>query len=185
MPCTPGVLCCLTNDAVLCCLTNGGVLCCCRFLNADYRRPLILQELLGFHADIICLQEVDEKAFAEYFHPQLQQAGTLMAPSQHATHKTQCCPMHGHSPEVTTGSTYSYHCTINSPHARTHCHWLIISPLQSGMYIVCGALVPIHATSTARGTSTLTLFPSQCQLRLVRAYTGATTNLPAALCWHS
>ena len=48
---------------------------CCRFLDPDYRRPLILQELLGFNADIICLQEVDEKAFAEYFQPQLQQAG--------------------------------------------------------------------------------------------------------------
>ena len=49
----------------------------CRFLEPQYRRPLILQELLGFHADIICLQEVDEKAFAEYFLPQLQQAGTV------------------------------------------------------------------------------------------------------------
>lgn len=47
----------------------------CRFLDPQYRRPLILQELLGFHADIICLQEVDEKAFAEFFLPQLQQAG--------------------------------------------------------------------------------------------------------------
>lgn len=50
---------------------------CCRFLDPQYRRPLILRELLGFHADIICLQEVDEKAFAEYFLPQLQQAGAL------------------------------------------------------------------------------------------------------------
>ena len=49
----------------------------CRFLEPQYRRPLILQELLGFHADVICLQEVDEKAFAEYFLPQLQQAGTV------------------------------------------------------------------------------------------------------------
>lgn len=49
----------------------------CRFLEPQYRRPLILQELLGFHADIICLQEVDEKAFAEYFLPQMQQAGTV------------------------------------------------------------------------------------------------------------
>lgn len=48
----------------------------CRYLDPQYRRPLILQELLGFHADIICLQEVDEKAFAEFFLPQLQQAGT-------------------------------------------------------------------------------------------------------------
>ena len=46
-----------------------------RYLDPDYRRPLILLELLGFHADIICLQEMDEKAFAEYFLPQMQQAG--------------------------------------------------------------------------------------------------------------
>lgn len=46
-----------------------------RYLDPDYRRPLILMELLGFHADIICLQEMDEKAFAEYFLPQMQQAG--------------------------------------------------------------------------------------------------------------
>ena len=47
----------------------------CSYLDPDYRRPLILLELLGFHADIICLQEMDEKAFSEYFLPQLQQAG--------------------------------------------------------------------------------------------------------------
>lgn len=46
-----------------------------RFLEPNYRRPLILAELLGFHADIICLQEVDEKAFTIYFLPQLQLAG--------------------------------------------------------------------------------------------------------------
>ncbi|DBA96565.1 TPA: hypothetical protein ACH3X1_015434 [Trebouxia sp. C0004] len=46
-----------------------------RYLDPDYRRPLILLELLGFHADIICLQEMDEKAFAECFLPQMQQAG--------------------------------------------------------------------------------------------------------------
>ena len=33
------------------------------------------QELLGFNADIICLQEVDEKAYAAYFGPLLRHAG--------------------------------------------------------------------------------------------------------------
>jgi endonuclease/exonuclease/phosphatase family metal-dependent hydrolase len=47
-----------------------------RFLDAGYRRPLILAELLGFNADIICLQEVDEKAFAVYFRPHLTLAGS-------------------------------------------------------------------------------------------------------------
>lgn len=58
----------------------------CRYLDPDYRRPLILHELLGFHADIICLQEMDEKAFTEYFLPQLQQAGRARPFSCHA-----CC----------------------------------------------------------------------------------------------
>ena len=55
----------------------------CRFLDPHYRRPLILEELLGFHADIICLQEIDEKAFGEYFLPQLQQAGSRAASGLH------------------------------------------------------------------------------------------------------
>ncbi len=35
----------------------------------------MLQELLSYNADIVCLQEVDEKAFTIYFQPQLQHAG--------------------------------------------------------------------------------------------------------------
>ena len=35
----------------------------------------MMAELLGFNADIICLQEVDEKAFAVYFRPHLHAAG--------------------------------------------------------------------------------------------------------------
>ena len=46
-----------------------------RWLHPDYRRPLVLQELLGYHADVICLQEVDETAFSRYFQPQLHAAG--------------------------------------------------------------------------------------------------------------
>ena len=49
----------------------------CSFRDAAYRRPLILAELLGFHADVICLQEVDDKAFSVYFQPQLSAAGAL------------------------------------------------------------------------------------------------------------
>lgn len=62
----------------------------CRYLDPDYRRPLILHELLGFHADIICLQEMDEKAFTEYFLPQLQQAGRATPLSCHACYHS--CP---------------------------------------------------------------------------------------------
>ena len=46
-----------------------------RFRDANYRRPLILIELLRYNADVICLQEVDEKAFTQYFEPHLKYAG--------------------------------------------------------------------------------------------------------------
>ncbi|KAK9821281.1 hypothetical protein WJX74_008549 [Apatococcus lobatus] len=49
--------------------------CPSRWLDPDYRRPLVLQELLGYHADVICLQEVDETAFSRYFQPQFHAAG--------------------------------------------------------------------------------------------------------------
>jgi 2',5'-phosphodiesterase len=35
----------------------------------------VLQEILGFNADIICLQEVDEKAFQQFLQPHLDYAG--------------------------------------------------------------------------------------------------------------
>ncbi|KAL4445318.1 hypothetical protein ABPG77_011143 [Micractinium sp. CCAP 211/92] len=46
-----------------------------QYLDPDYRRPLVLSELLGFKADIMCLQEVDEKAFSAYLEPQLEAEG--------------------------------------------------------------------------------------------------------------
>ena len=36
-------------------------------LNWDYRKELILQQLIDAKADIICLQEVDADSFDEYF----------------------------------------------------------------------------------------------------------------------
>ncbi|EFJ50866.1 hypothetical protein VOLCADRAFT_88222 [Volvox carteri f. nagariensis] len=36
-------------------------------LDPGYRRPLVLRELLGYRADVICLQEVDERAFTDFF----------------------------------------------------------------------------------------------------------------------
>jgi len=35
----------------------------CWYLDPEYRRPLVLAELLGYNADLVCLQEVDEKMF--------------------------------------------------------------------------------------------------------------------------
>lgn len=48
---------------------------CSRYREAALRRPLILHELMGFNADIICLQEVDEKAFELFLKPHLEYAG--------------------------------------------------------------------------------------------------------------
>lgn len=31
------------------------------FLEPEYRRQLVLREVLGYHADIVCLQEVDDR----------------------------------------------------------------------------------------------------------------------------
>jgi 2',5'-phosphodiesterase len=52
-----------------------------RYIDASYRRPLIAQEVLGYNADIICLQEVDEKAFSTYFLPVMKHAGGQVFPA--------------------------------------------------------------------------------------------------------
>ncbi len=57
---------------------KSKLVCCDRFMVPEYRRPLIMQEILGYNADIICLQEVDEKAFATYFQPLMSYAGASM-----------------------------------------------------------------------------------------------------------
>ncbi|KAK9472540.1 Nocturnin [Dipodascopsis tothii] len=40
-------------------------------LNWDYRRENLKQEIIGFDADVVCLQEVDNESFDSYFSPQL------------------------------------------------------------------------------------------------------------------
>lgn len=40
-------------------------------LNWEYRRELILQEVLNYNADVVCLQEVEVAQFEEYFKEQL------------------------------------------------------------------------------------------------------------------
>lgn len=44
-------------------------------LNWEYRKELILQEILGYGADIICLQEVDVEQYEEFFLHHLSQQG--------------------------------------------------------------------------------------------------------------
>ncbi|KAJ0181775.1 hypothetical protein K1T71_002497 [Dendrolimus kikuchii] len=44
-------------------------------LHIDYRKQLIIKELLGYNADIICLQEVDNKIFQHCLKPTLECEG--------------------------------------------------------------------------------------------------------------
>ena len=46
-----------------------------RFLDPKYRRPLVLGELLGYHPDIACLQEVDDRMYSDYLEPVLSGVG--------------------------------------------------------------------------------------------------------------
>lgn len=45
------------------------------FLNWDYRKQMIMHELLSFDADIVCLQEVEANQFETYFKPQMRMRG--------------------------------------------------------------------------------------------------------------
>src|SRR5690242_18577301 len=47
----------------------------CRCLVPEYRRPLVLQELLGYRADVAALQEVDDRMFSLCLTPALGEAG--------------------------------------------------------------------------------------------------------------
>jgi hypothetical protein len=53
-----------------------------RWLAPEYRRALVVRELLGYHADVLCLQEVDESFFAKSLRPHLDGAGApISAPA--------------------------------------------------------------------------------------------------------
>ena len=41
----------------------------------DYRGQLILKEIIGYNADIVCLQECDLKVFSTFLHPALREEG--------------------------------------------------------------------------------------------------------------
>ncbi|KAF2895426.1 hypothetical protein ILUMI_10748 [Ignelater luminosus] len=45
--------------------------CSPQALSIDYRKQLILKELIGYNADIMCLQEVDHMLYLNYFKPKL------------------------------------------------------------------------------------------------------------------
>lgn len=44
-------------------------------LRTEYRECLIVQELLGYHADIVCLQEVDLKSYHRFICPAMKEKG--------------------------------------------------------------------------------------------------------------
>ncbi|KAK4879322.1 hypothetical protein RN001_007468 [Aquatica leii] len=50
---------------------NDVTYCSPQALSIDYRKQLILKEILGYNADIICLQEVDLHIFSWYLKPKL------------------------------------------------------------------------------------------------------------------
>jgi CCR4-NOT transcription complex subunit 6 len=45
------------------------------FLNWEYRKQVIIHEILSYDADIVCLQEVSSSQFEQYFKPQLRMRG--------------------------------------------------------------------------------------------------------------
>lgn len=51
--------------------------CPAHALEIDYRRQLLLKEILGYNADIVCLQEVDKKEFLRVYEPFLGTLGGL------------------------------------------------------------------------------------------------------------
>ena len=44
-------------------------------LDIEYRQCLIESELLGYHSDVICLQELGERCYSQYLRPVLEQKG--------------------------------------------------------------------------------------------------------------
>jgi len=57
-----------------------------RWLAPEYRRPLVVQELLGYNADVLCLQEVDASMFFLCLRPHLAAAGALTRTALHCHH---------------------------------------------------------------------------------------------------
>ena len=90
----------------------------CRWMASDYRRPLLLEEILGYNADILCLQEVDEKAFRVFFGPQFWHAGGSCAGAacQH------CCTAQSKAlPHSTAAACQSCCAELSRAHLQLFC----------------------------------------------------------------
>lgn len=46
-----------------------------QFLINDYRKHLVIKEIIGYKADIVCLQEMDESVFRAFYNQKFRQAG--------------------------------------------------------------------------------------------------------------
>ena len=44
-------------------------------LDMDYRKHLLIKEILGYQADLLCLQEVDRSIFQNHLQPVLRRHG--------------------------------------------------------------------------------------------------------------
>lgn len=55
--------------------THGNFSCLPKALGIHYRKQLIVKELKGYNSDIICLQEVDQSQYKEYYCEELKQMG--------------------------------------------------------------------------------------------------------------
>lgn len=49
--------------------------CPTQFLDIEYRKQLVMAELVAYEADIICLQEVDDRVFGDFLMPILERRG--------------------------------------------------------------------------------------------------------------
>ncbi|WOK91809.1 carbon catabolite repressor protein [Canna indica] len=66
-------------------------------LSWPYRRQNLLREIIGYHADILCLQEVQNDHFEEYFAPELDKHG------YQALYKKKTSEVYGGNPNTIDG----------------------------------------------------------------------------------
>ncbi|XP_065176276.1 protein angel homolog 2-like [Sycon ciliatum] len=61
------------------------------YLNWEYRKGRLLKEILSYKADIVCLQEVEQKHFTEHFLPRLRDQGYAGVFMSRTGRKTDGC----------------------------------------------------------------------------------------------
>ena len=128
----------------------------CRVLEVWRRRTLVLAELLRYNPDIICLQEVDEKAFQRYLEPQLAaQGAALGCGSRHMCKAVVAaavlCARHLRAGGGCEGTPTLHEpsqlrkCYLAWPLAAVSVHWTFRSLLHRRPYLPARSLPPGHA----------------------------------------